>query len=455
MKTYEKYKRIIKCTFAAVMAAVLAAAFAYIWIEYYNAAILQRPYFRKGNWAIIALYGLVLIFLMTIYGGFRVGFLKRGNLIYSQILSLVLTNLFTYGEIAIIDRHFLDARPLVVMAVGQAAFVVVWTLLFQAFYEAIFPPKRLLLISGDRSEQKLVKKFDSRKDKYIIERAVDYRMVADALYDEMHGYDAVMIGDIPSEARNHIIKECFARSIRTYSVPKISDILIRSSVDLNLFDSPILLSRNAGLTVEQQWVKRLVDVVISGLAAVVTLPVFALIAIAIKLTDGGPVFYTQTRMTQGGRNFEIYKFRTMVQNAEKLSGARLASEHDPRILPVGRLLRATRLDELPQIYNILKGEMSVVGPRPERPELAAEIMKEIPEFSYRLKVKAGLTGYAQIYGNYNTTFYDKLKMDLMYIRNYSLLLDLKLILMTPKILLMKESTEGVTDEKEDPNSACS
>ncbi len=204
------------------MAAVLGGGVCIYLIEYYNAAILQRPYFRKGNWAIIALYGLVLIFLMTIYGGFRVGFLKRGNLIYSQILSLVLTNIFTYGEIAIaIDRHFLDARPLVVMAVGQAAFVVVWTLLFQAFYEAIFPPKRLLLISGDRSEQKLVKKFDSRKDKYIIERAVDYRMVADALYDEMHGYDAVMIGDIPSEARNRIIKECFARSIRTYSAENL------------------------------------------------------------------------------------------------------------------------------------------------------------------------------------------------------------------------------------------
>ena len=289
MKTYEKYKRIIKCTFAAVMAAVLVAAFAYIWIEYYNAAILQRPYFRKETGRFCTLW-LSTDLPDDHHGGFRVGFLKRGNLIYSQILSLVLTNIFTYGEIAIIDRHFLDARPLVVMAVGQAAFVVVWTLLFQAFYEAIFPPKRLLLISGDRSEQKLVKKFDSRKDKYIIERAVDYRMVADALYDEMHGYDAVMIGDIPSEARNRIIKECFARSIRTYSVPKISDILIRSSVDLNLFDSPILLSRNAGLTVEQQWVKRLVDVVISGLAAVVTLPIFALIAIAIKLTDGGPVF---------------------------------------------------------------------------------------------------------------------------------------------------------------------
>ena len=131
--------------------------------------------------------------------------------------------------------------------------------------------------------------------------------------------------------------------------------------------------------------------------------------------------------------------------------ARLASEDDPRILPIGRLLRATRLDELPQIYNILKGDMSIVGPRPERPELAAELEKEIPEFSFRLQVKAGLTGYAQVYGKYNTTPYDKLKLDLTYIRNYSVLEDLKLIIMTPKIMLMKESTEGVKEEQEPTN----
>ena len=141
----------------------------------------------------------------------------------------------------------------------------------------------------------------------------------------------------------------------------------------------------------------------------------------------------------------IYKFRTMIQNAEKDGHARLASNDDDRILPVGKFLRATRLDELPQLINILKGEMSLVGPRPERPELAAEIEKELPEFAYRLKVKAGLTGYAQIYGKYNTTSYDKLKLDLTYIRNYSFFLDLKLMIMTPKIMLMKESSEGVIE----------
>ena len=250
---------------------------------------------------------------------------------------------------------------------------------------------------------------------------------------------------MPSHDRNLILKYCFEQEIRTYAVPKISDILLRSSDDLTLFDSPLLLSRNRGLTVEQEMIKRFMDVVLSLLAAVITLPFFAVIGAAIKLTDGGPVFYRQVRLTKGGKEFEIYKFRTMIQNAEAESGARLASEKDPRILPVGRFLRATRLDELPQIYNILKGDMSIVGPRPERPELAAEIEKEIPEFTYRLKVKAGLTGYAQVYGKYNTTSYDKLKLDLTYIRNYSILLDLKLIIMTPKIMLLKESTEGVKE----------
>lgn len=374
------------------------------------------------------------------------GFLKKGNLIYSQILAVLFTNIVTYFQITVQDKRFTTPVPLGVNIALSVVAILVWTLIFQWIYGLIFPPRRMLLISGDYSDYHLLEKMNAREDKYIISQIINYKEGMEKLIPQIDQYDGIIVGDMPSHERNLIIKYCYAKQIRTYSVPKISDILLRSSVDLNLFDSPLLLSRNTGLAIEQMFCKRLMDVVFSLLGLVISAPFFLLIAISIKLTDRGPVFYKQTRLTKDGKTFEIYKFRTMIQNAEKYSGAVLASEHDPRILLVGRLLRATRLDELPQIFNILKGEMSIVGPRPERPELAAEIEKEIPEFSYRLKVKAGLTGYAQVYGKYNTTSYDKLKLDLTYIRNYSIFLDLKLIFMTPKIMLLKESTEGVKNE---------
>ena len=416
-----------------------------IWIGWYN-KIIWAPFFRRGNWMMIFIYAILLIFFMNTYGGFKVGFLKKGNLIYSQILAVLFTNIVTYFQITVQDKRFTTPVPLGVNIALSVVAILVWTLIFQWIYGLIFPPRRMLLISGDYSDYHLLEKMNAREDKYIISHIISYKEGMEKLIPQINQYDGIIVGDMPSHERNLIIKYCYAKQIRTYSVPKISDVLLRSSVDLNLFDSPLLLSRNTGLAIEQMFCKRLIDIVFSIIGLLISAPFFILIAISIKLTDRGPVFYKQTRLTKDGKTFEIYKFRTMIQNAEKYSGAVLASEHDPRILPVGRLLRATRLDELPQIFNILKGEMSIVGPRPERPELAAEIEKEIPEFSYRLKVKAGLTGYAQVYGKYNTTSYDKLKLDLTYIRNYSIFLDLKLIFMTPKIMLLKESTEGVKNE---------
>lgn len=445
MKKFEKYKRLIKVIFSVVLIAILAGIYGMIWIGWYN-KIIWAPFFRRGNWMMIFIYAILLIFFMNTYGGFKVGFLKKGNLIYSQILAVLFTNIVTYFQITVQDKRFTTPVPLGVNIALSVVAILVWTLIFQWIYGLIFPPRRMLLISGDYSDYHLLEKMNAREDKYIISQIINYKEGMEKLIPQIDQYDGIIVGDMPSHERNLIIKYCYAKQIRTYSVPKISDILLRSSVDLNLFDSPLLLSRNTGLAIEQMFCKRLMDVVFSLLGLVISAPFFLLIAISIKLTDRGPVFYKQTRLTKDGKIFEIYKFRTMIQNAEKYSGAVLASEHDPRILLVGRLLRATRLDELPQIFNILKGEMSIVGPRPERPELAAEIEKEIPEFSYRLKVKAGLTGYAQVYGKYNTTSYDKLKLDLTYIRNYSIFLDLKLIFMTPKIMLLKESTEGVKNE---------
>lgn len=444
--TREQYKRLIKLSFTAVMMFGLCLIYGFYWDHQFNTSLLQMPFYRRGIWVMVLIYGILLLFLMHTYGGFKIGYLKNGNLIYSQIIAVVFTNVLTYLQIAVIDRRLVNPVYMAPMTLGEIVFIVIWTMLFQLVYHHMFPPRRMLFVEGDHRDYYLIDKLNARKDKYQICKVVSYKKGIEKIKQQVNQYDAVLIGDMPSHERNVLLKHCFAIGIRTYSVPKISDVLLCTSDELNIFDSPLMLSRNMGLSIEQQWLKRLEDILFAVIMLVLFSPVFVIAAVSIKCTDHGPVFYKQERLTKDGKRFMIYKFRTMVVDAEKQSGPVLASEKDPRVLPIGRLLRATRMDELPQIINILKGEMALVGPRPERPELAAEIERKIPEFSYRLKVKAGLTGYAQVYGKYNTTSYDKLKLDLIYIRKYSILLDLKLILMTPKIMLLKESTEGVKAE---------
>ena len=257
-------------------------------------------------------------------------------------------------------------------------------------------------------------------------------------------YNAVVLCDLPAQARNQIMKFCYQESIRTYVTPKISDIIFRGADDIHLFDTPLLLSRNQGLSIDQRIIKRTCDIVLSLIGIVIASPFMLIIALAVKLYDGGPVLYKQERLTRDGRPFMIYKFRSMSMDSEK-SGARLAAKGDKRVTPVGRVIRNIHFDELPQLFNILKGDMSMVGPRPERQVIADQYAEEIPEFVLRTKVKAGLTGYAQVYGKYNTTPYDKLKFDITYIENYSLWLDVKIMLLTFKILFQKENTEGVDE----------
>ena len=444
MKDFTQYKRIIKCLSSAIIVALEAGIYGYVWTVYYN-RIIAAPFWRRGNWLMVAVYVILLLFFEQTYGGFKVGFYKKWNVIYSQILSLFIVNLITYFQIALIDKKFHSVTIIGGIFAVQAVVAVIWAFGFQFVYSHMFPQRRMLLVYGERPTFHLMQKISTREDKYQICNIIHYKEGIDAIMELIHNYDAMIIGDIPAHERNQLLKLCFGQGIRTYTVPKISDVINRSSDDLNLFDTPLLLSRNEDLKIEQLFCKRLLDLVCSMIGLVLTSPFFLIIALMIKATDHGPVFYKQVRLTKDRKEFMIYKFRTMIQNAEKDGHAVLAANDDDRILPVGRFLRATRLDELPQLINILKGEMSIVGPRPERPELAEEIEKELPEFAYRLKVKAGLTGYAQIYGKYNTTSYDKLKLDLTYIRNYSFFLDLKLMIMTPKIMLLKESSEGVIE----------
>jgi lipopolysaccharide/colanic/teichoic acid biosynthesis glycosyltransferase len=226
-------------------------------------------------------------------------------------------------------------------------------------------------------------------------------------------------------------------------MPKITDVLLKGADQMNLFDTPILLIREYNLTMEERFIKRTADIICSLILIVLTSPFMVLTALLVKLYDGGPVLYKQIRVTENNREFTIMKFRSMRVDAEKDGVARLASKGDSRITPIGKFIRKVRLDELPQLFNILVGDMTFIGPRPERPEIIKQYMEMMPEFAFRTKVKAGLAGYAQVYGKYNTTPYDKLKLDLYYIENYSFWLDVQLALLTLKILLTPDSTEGI------------
>jgi lipopolysaccharide/colanic/teichoic acid biosynthesis glycosyltransferase len=230
-------------------------------------------------------------------------------------------------------------------------------------------------------------------------------------------------------------------------MPKISDVILSGAEQLHMFDTPILLTREYSIKFEQRLVKRLIDIVCSLILIVLTSPLMLITAIAVKMCDGGPILYKQIRLTRDAKEFKILKFRSMRIDAEKDGVARLAKAGDSRITPVGKIIRKVRFDELPQLFNIFVGDMSFIGPRPERPEIVEQYIKSMPEFAFRMKVKAGLAGYAQVYGKYNTTPYDKLKLDLCYIENYSIWLDIKLMLLTIKILFWPDSTEGVAEDQ--------
>lgn len=442
MKNYEQYKRILRFLTSVAILTVEIGIYWLAWNQYFSQAA-GTPFFRKGDWLMAMVYGLLLLFFSKMYGGLKVGYLERGNVLYSQMLSIILTNMITYLQIALIAKHFLNIMSFLLMFILQAVAICIWTFLANFLFQKLFPPRQMLLIYGNRPSLTLMDKMNCRSDRYQIKNIVHIDAGLEQIKQMIPSYDAVVICDVPSSIRNLILKYCYGKGIRVYMTPKISDILVRSAEDMTLFDTPLIMARNGQMSIEQAFFKRILDIFIAGTACVIAFPLMAITAAAIKLQDGGPVIYRQRRLTLNGHVFYVYKFRSMTMDAEKDGIARLACIDDNRITPIGAIIRKIRFDELPQLFNILKGDMSIVGPRPERPEIAEQYEKEMPEFHYRLRVKAGLTGYAQIFGKYNTTPYDKLKLDLHYIQNYSFMLDIKLMIQTVKILFMKDSTEGV------------
>lgn len=439
----EQFKRLVVFVEMAAIIALEALVFWNVWLNYYNQMLDKSlRYWRRGHWVVIILYIVLLYFFSRVYGGFKIGYLRLSDVIFSQILSMVLVNLITYAQICLIGRSIMNFIPILFIISVDIGVICIWACISKLVYLKLYPPHKIIMVYGDRESTSLIQKMGSRKDKYDIQESIHISEGEDVIMEKILGYEAVIICDVPAQIRNNILKFCFKYSIRVYVTPKLSDIIILGSDNIHLFDSPLLLSRNYGLNLEQAFAKRALDLVVSLLLLIITLPFMLIAAICIKAYDRGPIFYKQERLTLNGKKFMIIKFRSMRMDSEK-HGARLAMKNDDRVTPIGKILRNIHFDELPQIFNIIKGDMSIVGPRPERPIIAEQYEKDIPEFSFRLKVKAGLTGYAQVYGKYNTTPYDKLKLDLMYVENYSIWLDFKLLMMTFKILFKKDNTEGV------------
>lgn len=448
MNKRDQYKRLFSFGASLILLICLTGFFAFIWYRYYSDTIVL-PYYRRGNWVLIAIYTILTMIFFKAYGGFKVGYLKKTDMFYSQMISIVCVNVITYFQISLIGRDFMRGFPIVYLTVTEIVFIFFWNMLVDKIYFIVYPPRRLIILYGSRQAASLVMKMSTRVDKYMICESVNISDFEneDEVKKHILKYEGIIICDIPAKSRNDYIKFCFQNNIRAYIVPKISDIILRGAEDIRLFDTPLILARNNGLTFEQRFIKRTADIFISLLMIILFSPAMLVTAIAVKLCDGGNIIYRQKRLTIDEKEFYIYKFRSMVADAEKSGGPQLAKDYDSRITPVGRIIRKCRIDELPQLFNILKGDMSIVGPRPERPELAEKYEETIPEFRYRLKVKAGLTGYSQVIGTYDTIPYDKLKMDLMYIENYSFRLDLQLMLMTLKTMFFPNKTNAETEKE--------
>lgn len=438
----EQYKHMLNFFANFIMLAFQCILFSYIWYKYYSVG----PYlfYRRGHWAAIGFYMLIIFFFTKTFNGYKIGYLRIMDICLSHILAIILGGFAGYIEICLIIRDYVDPRPLAIISLIEICFAIVWVYYVRHIYTILYPPRDVIFIYGDYPPEELIQKFGSRNDKYHICDTISYHVGMDKIIQEMDKYPAVMLCDLPAVERNQLMKYCYRKDIRVYVTPKISDIIMDGADNIFLFDTPLLLCRNRGLSIEQRFVKRAMDIIISLLGIIIASPFMLIIAIAIKLYDHGPVFYKQERLTRDGKAFLIYKFRSMRSDSEE-KGARLAMKNDSRVTPVGKIIRNIHFDELPQLFNILKGDMSVVGPRPERQVIMDQYKEELPEFDFRLKVKAGLTGYAQVFGKYNTTPYDKLKFDLQYIENYSFWLDIKIMILTFKILFQKENTEGVDE----------
>lgn len=424
--------------------------FTIAWFLYYNGRTFDT-YFVVGGFITVLLYGVLYHSLCQLYKAFRIASFQITETLFSQIISFGIADLVFYTECCLISNRYTSVLPMVTILVLQgagSAQIIIYT---KQYFINKVSPKRTLFIYGKEIQDAEIQDFKERilhKHAYLFQvtKTLSENMPHMDLLQNIRESEALILYEVSQENRGMLMQYAIQARKSVYITPSLTDILLQGCSTKHLIDTPLVKYDYAYERSTGDFIKRVMDILISLIGIVLTSPIMLITALFIKIEDHGPIFFRQKRCTKDGRIFEILKFRSMVVDAEK-NGFVPCTGQDNRVTRVGQIIRKTRIDELPQLMNILQGDMSVVGPRPERVEHVEKYTQDMPEFAYRLRVKGGLTGYAQIFGKYNTSPYDKLRLDLMYIENRSLLLDMKLIMLTLKIIFMPESTEGFTKEK--------
>ena len=415
------------------------------WFLYYTHQVLMFPSFIRST-VVIGMFVVLYCFFARVYDAFLLSIKRLSDVFLSQLMSIIMADGFMFLILWLMSGSFPNMLPALAALAGQIILSLAWCKGAHHWYFRHFAGQKTVVVYDlERGMEDLFGQYGLNRKFHVVATCTADECMA-ANMQMLKGMDAVFLSGVQSHERNQILKYCIANRVSVYVIPRIGDVIMSGAKRMHMFHLPLLQVGRYNPSPEFLLIKRAFDVVASAAAILVTSPLMAMVAIAVKAQDGGPVFYKQTRLTKDGKEFKILKFRSMRVDAEKDGIPRLSTgEKDSRITPVGRVIRACRLDELPQLFNILAGSMSVVGPRPERPEIARQYEQEMPEFGLRLQAKAGLTGYAQVYGKYNTSPYNKLQMDLMYIASPSIVADLKLIFATVLILFTKESTEGISE----------
>lgn len=423
---------------------LMTIPFAYCWYSYI-VPNYQPLYLNHEAALIVIIYMLIYICFARTYDALLVSLTRISEMIYSQTLASLFAIAVVYFIAGFTIMDIPNPVPYLMMAAGSFGVAIVWAFVAnRIFFGMVKPLKSAVIYDKERGMEALINNYALTR-KFDVQFTLTVEECLENL-DRLNDLDALFLSGVHSHERNVILKHCVDKKVQMYMIPRIGDVIMSGATQMHMFHLPILRVGRYNPHIEYVVTKRVFDFISSAIVLLLISPIMLATAIAIKMTDGGPVFYSQKRLTKDGEVFDVLKFRSMRVDAEKDGVARLSTgDNDDRITPVGHFIRKVRIDELPQLINIIKGDMSVVGPRPERPEIAVQYEATMPEFKLRLQTKAGLTGYAQVYGKYNTTPYDKLQMDLMYIAKPSFWEDLRIIFATIKILFLPESTEGVAE----------